>query len=349
MPPTDIQQRMMRRVVRNFLDKFGHSTPRQDLVIEFKHLNDLNELVSRRVFKTYSADDYLPTAAAFHNCGDAKTADLARQSIQTMAKVLQKQFLTRQTKFTREGLEEDAREINPQADRRTVELGIYLAPEFNLLSAYVGGNEQRPIIVPTKISELIVDVRNPDTLWDDHLKRCDPWLPPVSPEGPVRPLAPIAGWGDEQIPPRKDRKWSRDQKIGAAGLVLGIVAIIVAITVPESRSFLGLDKTQSVIVPAPVSSTSAPLQTLDTVTVEKASKAPVSSTTPKKPKTGRADWRVKQNWRQYLHVGMSKDEVRQLFGDPAQVSVSASIERWDYGTGEITFADGSLYAWSEPD
>jgi len=177
MPPTDVQRRMLLRVVRTFLDKFGQSTSRQDLLIEFQSSNDLNDLSYRQILKSYAptADEYLPTALAFHYCGDSEREDQARKAVQILAKVLRKQFLSRQIKLSREGLEEDAREMNPSCHQRTIELGIYLGPEFNLFQSYVGGNEAQPIIAPTRISEQIVDVNSPDTLWDDFIRQRKLW------------------------------------------------------------------------------------------------------------------------------------------------------------------------------
>jgi len=62
----------------------------------------------------------------------------------------------------------------------------------------------------------------------------------------------------------------------------------------------------------------------------------------------RVDWHDKQNWRHLLHTGMTKTQVRQLFGDPERMAVISNSEFWDYGTGEIHFADGALYSWHEP-
>jgi len=54
-------------------------------------------------------------------------------------------------------------------------------------------------------------------------------------------------------------------------------------------------------------------------------------------------------------MGMTRTEVRRLFGDPEHVSVFSSGEFWDYGNGRIDFEfntdgnpDGSLFAWDEP-
>ena len=67
----------------------------------------------------------------------------------------------------------------------------------------------------------------------------------------------------------------------------------------------------------------------------------------------RVDWHDKQNWRRNLHTGMTRKEVRQLFGEPERVSVVSTLEFWDYGLGHIDFdmdghPDGSLQLWSEP-
>jgi hypothetical protein len=74
------------------------------------------------------------------------------------------------------------------------------------------------------------------------------------------------------------------------------------------------------------------------------------------PFPGRVDWHDKQNWRRYLRVGMSRTDVRRLFGDPDRVTVVYSSEEWDWGYGsgaEVDFdmeghPDGSLTAWFEP-
>jgi hypothetical protein len=60
------------------------------------------------------------------------------------------------------------------------------------------------------------------------------------------------------------------------------------------------------------------------------------------------DWHNKNNWRQYLRRGMTKDEVRQLFGEPEKVKVYSELETWAYGSGDVQFYKESLDAWTEP-
>ena len=61
------------------------------------------------------------------------------------------------------------------------------------------------------------------------------------------------------------------------------------------------------------------------------------------------DWHDRRNWRANLSVGMPETKVRAIFGQPQKVSVSNYRETWVYGSGEIIFADGTVYNWTEPD
>jgi len=66
------------------------------------------------------------------------------------------------------------------------------------------------------------------------------------------------------------------------------------------------------------------------------------------------DWHDKHNWRKYLQTGITRTDVRRIFGDPEKMHVSGILETWEYGSGSITFSvesgtrDGSLYSWDEP-
>ena len=67
----------------------------------------------------------------------------------------------------------------------------------------------------------------------------------------------------------------------------------------------------------------------------------------------KAAWKILANWREQLHTGMSKGEIRALMGDPDKIDkYILSGEVWSYGYpsgGEIRFgADGRVESWSEP-
>jgi len=84
-------------------------------------------------------------------------------------------YLRGKVDFTPEGLREAAAKIDKHADERMIRLGLYVAPEFGLLTGYAGGNSQQPDITPTTISERIVKLKNVDALWDNYIKERIPW------------------------------------------------------------------------------------------------------------------------------------------------------------------------------
>jgi hypothetical protein len=56
----------------------------------------------------------------------------------------------------------------------------------------------------------------------------------------------------------------------------------------------------------------------------------------------------RSQWRK-LRRRMSKDEVRNLLGEPDRISVSRFYESWYYGGGSVTFdGKGRVDLWSEP-
>jgi hypothetical protein len=75
----------------------------------------------------------------------------------------------------------------------------------------------------------------------------------------------------------------------------------------------------------------------------------VSMSASSQPSAPPLDWHDRRNWRANLSVGMPETKVRTIFGPPQKVSVSNFRETWVYGSGEIIFADGTVYNWTEPD
>jgi hypothetical protein len=64
---------------------------------------------------------------------------------------------------------------------------------------------------------------------------------------------------------------------------------------------------------------------------------------PLSPPAPSLDWHDKRNWQANLSVGMTQAKVRQIFGEPEKVKVSHFVETWEYGSGEIVFADANLF------
>lgn len=171
---------------------------------------------------------------------------------------------------------------------------------------------------------------------------------------------------EETVNSTADGKWTRkDTIILVATAVVALLCAFLGWVTPEGRRLLHLDKPQaeqqtsspSVLQAAPQTTQKAD----SAVPHTKPSNAPAENhaTTDKvtavvKP-SSMVDWRDKRNWRKYLHTGMTRTDVRQIFGEPEKMRVFSDLETWDYGSGSITFSvekgtpDGSLFSWDEPD
>jgi hypothetical protein len=191
MPPTDIQRQMMRRVLSTFLAS-GAPTSRDELLREFQSLQDLNDLVWHSIFKTYTAggEQYRPSVWVFRYSGDIQAENLARKSVQTLAKVLRQEFLSGKIDLSKEALLSGAKVFDPASDEKSIELGIYLCTEMNLFQGWSGGSQQQPQIVPMRISEQIVDVRDPDNYWDYRISTFYKWHADNPPET-LAPYFPV--------------------------------------------------------------------------------------------------------------------------------------------------------------
>lgn len=137
--------------------------------------------------------------------------------------------------------------------------------------------------------------------------------------------------------------------LAAAGLILPAVGYRGAEHVVRQRDVeVGPSETHSTTDNA-TAVVKHPEQQSDIKTDNSATLKPKST-----PTTGRVDWHDKHNWRVYLRVGMTKKEVRQLFGEAETIDVSSDLETWDYGSGEVTFVvnadspDGAIFSWFEP-
>jgi hypothetical protein len=58
-------------------------------------------------------------------------------------------------------------------------------------------------------------------------------------------------------------------------------------------------------------------------------------------------WQDKSNWRS-LKKGMTREKVRSILGEPADVRASGPFEYWRWGASSVTFHDERVYGWNEP-
>jgi hypothetical protein len=174
MPLSETQQKILKIVVRQFLD-LKMPTERDFLVRKFEDPVAVDQLFEWRLFRSSDAAYFLPTALAFHYCGEPEIEATAKHSVTVMAKVLRSMFLGK-IPLSPENLLSEARKVEPQFGEQGVRLGLYLAPDFRLLAGSVGGSTQQPDITPTGISEQVVTLKNPDTLWENYVKtNAVPW------------------------------------------------------------------------------------------------------------------------------------------------------------------------------
>ena len=191
-----IQQSILKMVVERFVN-LKQATERIVLVREFEDPDAIDQLHQWQLLRTVDNTNYLPTALSFHYCGDGEVEAYAKRGMEVFAAIFRSMYLRGKVDFTPEGLREAAAKIDKHADERMVRLGLYVAPEFGLLSGYAGGNSQQPDITPTTISERIVKLKNVDALWDNYIKERIPW-PVQDSMGGVVPRHPSFEASDDE-------------------------------------------------------------------------------------------------------------------------------------------------------
>jgi serine/threonine protein kinase len=196
MALSEIEQRIVRSVVDRFLD-LGQATQRYALVREFEDPAAIDRLYQWQLLRSQDASNYLPTTLSFHYCGSPQIEDLARCSVEAFARVFRNMYLADKIDLTPEHLKEEARKIKSDFNDEMFRLGLFLAPEFRLLSGFTGGNHQQVDITPTGINEEVVKIKNTDGLWDNYCRDRVPW-PVQDSTGGILPRHPMFEVRDKQ-------------------------------------------------------------------------------------------------------------------------------------------------------
>ena len=158
MALSEIERNILNRVVERFVN-LRKATERIALVQEFEDPDAIDQLHQWQLLKTSDNANYLPTGLSFHYCGDAELEAYAKRGMEVLATIFRSMYLRGKVDFTPEGLREAAEKIDKHADERMIRLGLYVAPDFGLLTGYAGGNPQQPDITPTGISERVVKLK----------------------------------------------------------------------------------------------------------------------------------------------------------------------------------------------
>jgi hypothetical protein len=172
---------VVKAVVHQFLSEKRPSA-RKPLLLLAGSRDVLDKLARWSILKTSDHQTYLPTALAFHYSGDADALLLARHSIQILAGVLKSTYELEvdDRQFTPEEIETLARmkykdDPSRVVDLEGIKLGLYLANEFSLLSAY-STNQAQTEVAFLRISDYVVEIKEPETLWDEQLRRRIEWV-----------------------------------------------------------------------------------------------------------------------------------------------------------------------------
>jgi predicted nucleotide-binding protein len=175
MALTETEQKIVAKVVVHFMG-YWHATHREVLALEFEDPDAIDNVVSMKLVKELENANYFPNALSFHYCGIAEMESLAKRSVQVLAQVLRKLYKEKNRDLSPGHLLEEARKIDDNADAQTIRLGMYLAPDFDLLSGFSGGNLQQPDIAPMGIAERILKLKDFSGLWDDYMGKRIPFI-----------------------------------------------------------------------------------------------------------------------------------------------------------------------------
>ena len=169
---TDIE--IVKMVVQEFLAS-KISTSRRPLIIKAKSPEVLDRLARWSILSSVDYQMFLPRALAFHFYGDIDVLLLAKRSVNIVASALIALFpdSTEDKWFSFEELHTQARKMFGAIDPRTIALGLYLAPEFNLLAGSKGDQAKMEAV---QIGESVVQIENPESLWDDFIDRRIKWI-----------------------------------------------------------------------------------------------------------------------------------------------------------------------------
>jgi hypothetical protein len=162
-------------VVHRFLAS-RQATPKLPLLKMAKQLEALGKLTRWSILRALDDNKYLPSALAFHYCGDADALVLAKQSVRLVADVLKRMFedCDEENKLYRlADIEQSAREMYGSVDPDKIWLGVYLGDELRLCSK----RGQQPWEITTAyINEHVIEIEKTDTLWDDFVKERTDWI-----------------------------------------------------------------------------------------------------------------------------------------------------------------------------
>jgi hypothetical protein len=180
MPLTEVETQIVTEVLHRFLTE-GKPTPRKPLVTKFENPDLLTRLTEGMVLRADTNRlSFLPMTLAFHYCADEDTLRIAKSSVEVVVRTLQelyKEAPADYPQFTPAEIETKARGIDPEIKSEAIQLGLYLAQEFNTLGGWSPNNPEGTEFKSVSVNEYIL-TRNAKTIWNERVQQANARLEP---------------------------------------------------------------------------------------------------------------------------------------------------------------------------
>lgn len=180
MPLSEIENQIVTEVLNRFLTEWK-PTPRKPLVTKFENPDLLTRLTEGMVLRTNNErNSFLPMPLAFHYCADEATLRIAKTSVEVVVRTLQelyKEAPADYPQFTPAEIETKARSIDAGVKPETIQLGLYLAQEFNTLGGWSPNNPEGTEFKSVGVNEYIL-TRNAKTIWEERIQQASARLEP---------------------------------------------------------------------------------------------------------------------------------------------------------------------------
>jgi serine/threonine protein kinase len=168
---SEIEAGILADVVRRYV-KLRASTSRDDLVVKFRDVAVLTDLVNRRVLRQTNSgagDEYLPTAAAFELCEIVDIKETAKSVVTTVLHVLQNMAIgdRKAAGYEFDDLKRHAIDLfdNLQFDDKALKLGLYLAQDFNVFTGFRLNPPDNTEILWFGLGEAAIILKDIDEQW----------------------------------------------------------------------------------------------------------------------------------------------------------------------------------------
>lgn len=191
MPLSEVETQIVTDVLRRFLTE-RKPTPRKPLVTKFKNPDMLTRLTEHMVLRADTNRlSFLPMTLAFHYCADEDTLRVAKQSVEIVVQALQELFSEATVdypQFTPAEIEAKARSIDAEIKPETIQLGLYLAQEFNVLGGYTPSNPEQTEFKSVSANEYVL-TRNAKAIWDERIHQASARLEPPAEQTAATPAS----------------------------------------------------------------------------------------------------------------------------------------------------------------